>query len=714
MPFINVTVCGFIDDHRILLAGHKQNTTGQAHYSFDIRSEQITPTNEFEFFPPRIPINRLETDIDGNQWLSTEIGLYLKKADNAEFQRIELPAKGDLSNQVTKVFNGMDNTTWLLTNDGLFTYHLPSNEARRHGFATSKDGETTSTSQFTSQDINSMYQDSSGIVWVGTWKGGFHKYNPVSGQIRSFDLDDGLPSMSIQGIIGDEERNVIWLSTFNGISRFQADSEEFTNYNISDGIHGLLYSDGSYFKWQNDLFIFGGSNGISFLNPSEVDQQSTAPLVHLAEILVNDQSIYSEINNGTIDLSHSQNNLLISYLGIHYDDPDGNQFAYRMIPADIAWREVGNNRSAFYYNLRPGQYHFQVKAANVNGLWSEEKELLAIHISPPWWKTVVAYIAYITVFFSFLYGLYKYQKKRLLDKELRAAHEKELEQAKEIEKAYHQLKTTQSQLIHSEKMASLGELTAGIAHEIQNPLNFVNNFSDVSGELIDEAVKELENDDPAEAKEILLDLKENLSKINHHGDRASSIVKGMLDHSRTSTGERISTDINTLCDEYLRLAFHGMRARDKSFNAKYEIDFADHLPKIRIVPQDIGRVILNLLNNAFQAASASSVQVSSTNSALPAGKRPRLPTVRIATRQHNDQILITVSDNGPGIPEDIRDKIFQPFFTTKPTGQGTGLGLSLSYDIIKAHGGNILVATDTQVGTEFTVELPTHANKINT
>ncbi|MCB9317632.1 MAG: GHKL domain-containing protein [Lewinellaceae bacterium] len=257
----------------------------------------------------------------------------------------------------------------------------------------------------------------------------------------------------------------------------------------------------------------------------------------------------------------------------------------------------------------------------------------------------------------------------------------------------HELKATQSQLIQSEKMASLGELTAGIAHEIQNPLNFVNNFSEVNTELLEELLsertKEKDERDETVESDLLQDIRENELKINLHGKRADAIVKSMLQHSRTSSAEKELTDINALCDEYLRLSYHGMRARDKSFNADFKTDFDESLPKIKVIPQDIGRVVLNIFNNAFQAI-----------------QDVENPTVSVSTKLLDNRIEIRITDNGPGIPENIRDKIFQPFFTTKPTGQGTGLGLSLSYDIVKAHGGSIGVKSHEGKGSVFTIQLP--------
>jgi signal transduction histidine kinase len=245
-------------------------------------------------------------------------------------------------------------------------------------------------------------------------------------------------------------------------------------------------------------------------------------------------------------------------------------------------------------------------------------------------------------------------------------------------------------------MASLGELTAGIAHEIQNPLNFVNNFSDVNSELLEELKIEAEKGNLGGVKAIASDLVSNEQKINHHGKRADAIVKGMLQHSRTGSGAKEPSDINRLADEYVRLAYQGFRARDKSFNATFSTEFDNGLDKVNIIPQEIGRVILNLINNAFYAVNERAKQ----------GVPGYEPTVIVGTRRLQNRIEISVKDNGNGISPSIKDKIFQPFFTTKPAGQGTGLGLSLSYDIVKAHGGELKVETKEGEGSEFIIRLP--------
>jgi len=292
-------------------------------------------------------------------------------------------------------------------------------------------------------------------------------------------------------------------------------------------------------------------------------------------------------------------------------------------------------------------------------------------------------IASLIVFFLIAFILYRNNRQKQKDK-------------LKIEKAYQELKLTQAQLIQSEKMASLGELTAGIAHEIQNPLNFVNNFSELNSELLMELKDEINKGDVDAISAIAEDIIVNEQKINHHGKRADAIVKGMLQHSRSSSGVKLPTDINGLADEYLRLAYHGLRGKDNALSIAMKTDFDPSIGKINIIPQDIGRVLLNLYNNAFYA-------VAERQKKEGTGYEP---AIFLRTGRSGNQLIISVSDNGNGIPQKVVDKIFQPFFTTKPTGQGTGLGLSLSYDIIKVHGGEIRVETIEGQGSEFIIQLP--------
>ncbi len=332
-------------------------------------------------------------------------------------------------------------------------------------------------------------------------------------------------------------------------------------------------------------------------------------------------------------------------------------------------------------------YNEQVRAANLEKGRIETENKIRTY----------AFLSAIAVFILIALLLYRNNRHRKRTNELLQKQKEKIEEQKnDVEKAFAELKSTQAQLIQSEKMASLGELTAGIAHEIQNPLNFVNNFSEVNKELLSEMNEEIEKGNLDEVKAIAKDAIDNEQKINHHGKRADAIVKNMLQHSRASSGKKEPIDINALADEYLRLSYHGLRAKDKDFNVEMRTDFDKSIGTINIIPQDIGRVLLNLYNNAFYAVDEKKKQVGDNYE----------PTISVGTKKINDKIEIRVADNGNGIPQKVVDKIFQPFFTTKPTGEGTGLGLSLSYDIVKAHGGELKVETKEGEGSEFIIQIP--------
>jgi signal transduction histidine kinase/ligand-binding sensor domain-containing protein len=696
------TTIGEFSDEEILIQTNKE------HLLFNVNTKTYKKT----ILDPKLNklyIFNLKTDSRDNQWYCTAKGAFLKIKNKKTLQHIDLkklPGSNITSNLVNTIYESSKYGIWLLTDNGLFLYNYATAKVERYGFDQKK-GDVLK-----SQDINSLYIDNEGILWVGTWNGGLHKYNIKTGKIKYYTIKDGLPSMGIQGILPDEKNKALWISTFEGMSRFSITENQFNNFSMEEGIQGRLFADGSCLKTSSGLMLFGGQNGITVFDPNDITKNSTPPKVFITDFKIGDISLFT--NNDSLKkntankkenivLKFNQNNISINYIGIHYANPANNKFAYKLENYDNSWREVGTVRTAFYYNLPPGDYTFRVKAANSNGVWNETGASIHFSITPPWWRTWWAYAIYGLLFIVVLFSIDRFQRKRFLEKQRVMAKEIELAQAKEIEKAYHKLKETQSQLIQSEKMASLGELTAGIAHEIQNPLNFINNFSEVSNELIDEMNDEIEKGDFAEAKSIAADIKLNLEKINHHGKRADGIVKGMLQHSRSSNGIKEPTDINKLADEYLRLAYHGLRAKDKSFNATMKTDYDESIGTINIISQDMGRVILNLITNAFYV-----VDEKKKSPLTPEGGTESVyePTVLVSTKKVGDTVQVSVKDNGNGIPQRVLDKIFQPFFTTKPTGQGTGLGLSLSYDIVKAHGGELIVETKEGEGAEFIIHLP--------
>jgi signal transduction histidine kinase/ligand-binding sensor domain-containing protein len=706
--------------------GITEKSPGEIYFSANNGFFQFTyPDNQFkrislQGIPPSALVLHFINDTQGYQWAFTNQGIYRKRTSEVAYQKLIIDFEPGDENRIKSTMRALESNKyglWILTNDMLFLYDYKTNRISRMGNDKSK-GDILGT-----QDINSLYEDPSGLVWVGTWQGGLSRYDVGSGKIKTYTINDGLPSMSIQSIIADEKNQSLWLSTFEGLSRFDIATEKFYNYSIDEGIQGQLFADGSFLKTKDGHFIFGGSNGFTIFKPDNLKKNSIPPKVFLTDLKLFNKSVLPGENSilskpiyetKMITLEHDQNNISLEFIALHFSNPLKNKYSYKLENYDNDWREIANFQVAFYPNLPPGEYHFKVKAANNNGVWNEEGATLKILINKPWWNTAWAYGLYGVLLIMGMIGADRYFRYRVVQKERERARVRELEQAREIEKAYTELKATQAQLIQSEKMASLGELTAGIAHEIQNPLNFVNNFSEINSELIEELKAESEKpkadrNDKLEV-ELLNDIAENEKKIVHHGKRADAIVKGMLQHSRSSTGQKEPTDINALCDEYLRLSYHGYRAKDKSFNSRFETDFDPSLPKINVIQQDIGRVVLNLINNAFYAINekvkSETSDVKHELSHVSPLTSHYLPLVTVSTKKLDDKIEVSVKDNGSGIPQKVLDKIFQPFFTTKPTGQGTGLGLSMSYDIVKAHGGELKVETKEGEGSEFIFTLP--------
>jgi len=559
-------------------------------------------------------------------------------------------------------------------------------------------------------EIRSLYQDSAGQVWVAA-NDGLYAYNASSDIFTRF-IDPSSPRgiENVRSVIEDNDRN-LWIGTDDGIVKLNVQRNETTLFGKNYNVESL--TNGSAYKNKDGKLYFGTSTGYYFFDPRQLKSSSKSPQVILSAFRIADKLVKPGNNSpitaslfttSEIRLPYYQNVFSIDFIAIDYTNPQDNRYLFMLENYDKTWHQAGSDRRASFYNVPPGKYIFKVKAANSDGLWTEKD--LSIVITPPWWRTWWAYCIYGLLFILAAYGFHRFQQEKVIRAERERSRTKELVQAKEIEKAYNELKTTQAQLVQSEKMASLGELTAGIAHEIQNPLNFVNNFSEVNSELIEElktclSGRQVKNEkleiDDKEINALLSDIYQNNDKISIHGKRADAIVKGMLQHSRMSTGQKEMTDINAFVDEYLRLAYHGLRAKDKSFNTVViKTDFDSSIGKINIVPQDISRVILNLINNAFYA-------VNEKASLRPANYEP---LVAVGTKKLKDQVTITVKDNGNGIPQRNLEKIFQPFFTTKPAGQGTGLGLSLAYDIVKAHGGEIKVETREGEGSEFLIILP--------
>ncbi|MCF1751641.1 sensor histidine kinase [Mariniradius sediminis] len=664
----------------------------------------------------------------------TEIPLYGIALFNLSDEKVS----GNLSGLLTKdsdeaVVSGSSVTAiehgteyvWIGTNpDGLNRYDSKTKTFRYYLH------DPENPNSLSNNTITGLLEDKNGILWITT-NVGLNKFDPKTETFTRYTDEDGLPTNLTEAIVAGENGEM-WISTQNGLSQMVTNEAlgkiTFINYNSEDGLGGDTFLSLAGVRTPDGRFYFGGDHGLtSFGN---ITANNTPPSLILSSFLVSNKSIYdmrdeSDLQTDLaqleqITLKHDQNALSFEFAALHFANPKKNQLAHMLEGFDADW--IYDNRNfASYTNLEPGEYTFKIRGSNADGIWNEEGKSIRIEILPPWWRTWWAYFGYGLVLVLGVFSVDRFQRKRLLQKEREHARDQELKHAKEIEVAYENLKAAQNQLVQQEKLASLGQLTAGIAHEIKNPLNFVNNFSDLSEELIEELEEALSKGDTKEANQIAADIKLNLQKIHEHGSRADRIVKSMLLHSRGSDGKKEPTDLNQLLREYTNLAFHGMRAGKNPINVDIQFDLDESLKPIPLIGEDFSRLVVNLANNAFDAMreKLSKTQNLPTGQpgarhkmqeALPThagenGKPEYLPTLRVSTKLRDGKIEIVFEDNGPGIPEEIKDKILQPFFTTKKGTEGTGLGLSITNDIIKAHGGTLDIDSEANKYSRFKITL---------
>jgi ligand-binding sensor domain-containing protein/signal transduction histidine kinase len=675
-------------------------------------------------------------DRSGNLWFGTGGGV--DKYDGKTFTRFT-KRQGLLNNFVFAILEDKKGNLWFGTDSGVSRY----------------DGRTFTNFMtdggFPNKLVSSILEDRDGSIWFSTFGGGVCKYDGKT--FTYFTEKEGLSNNVVCSMLEDKKGH-LWFGTNFGLNKLEKEklyplnknivqTRESTNafpipdnsnsqtvlfksYTYEEGFSGIGVNPGKNIFEDKDGTVWIGANQMLTAFHQENETKDTlAPNLQLTGLEVFDQKIpwlnlenkqdsVIVLGNGIklknfdfsgvskwygipedLRLEYNNNNLTFQVVGITLNSPKKVRYQYILEGLDKNWSALTSRTEAPYGNLPFGNYVFKVRAMNGEGYWSKELSY-PFTIRPPWWHTWWAYGLYTLLILAMLLMVYRYQKKRIIRIEQQKAQKKELEHAREIEKAYTKLQETQAQLIQSEKMASLGELTAAIAHEIQNPLNFVNNFSELNTDLIDEMKSELKGGNDNEAILLANSIKENELKINHHGKRADAIVKGMLLHSRTNSGVKEPVEINGLVDEYVRLAYHGMRAKDKEFNVTINTHFDKNIERLNVVPQDVGRVILNLMNNAFYSVSEKKKKNGNNYE----------PEVLVSTKKTDGKIEIVVKDNGIGVPQKVRDKIFQPFFTTKPAGHGTGLGLSLSYDIVKAHGGEIKVESTEGEYSEFVINLP--------
>lgn len=719
------------------------NTQQEKYWSHDSKNKTSLSDDQVVAIRP---------DVNGNLWLATHLGgldRFDPKTEIFTHYKYDEKNPESLVHDTTHcLFFDNQKMLWIGTHKGLSRMDIKTGLCTNYTY-NSKDSLTLSNGQ-----TYGFVQEKNAMIWIAT-DGGISRFDSKSGKFHRYLKDNPIKAVCIDtdGIIwaggdngfyyfdskknnfinysnpmfrnditrvlaiAEDDKKNLWINTASTLIRVNAKRDELKVYTSLNGIlpcNDCMWRES--YKTKDGRLFMGSDIGYYSFDPDEMNETSTAPLLHLI-LSIGNKAIYTGLGsamspplweNEKIILNYNQNTFSFDFNAFDFKTPGNIKYLCLLENYDKAWLDIGTGHKVTFFNIPPGKYIFRVKAINSEGT-ATEKSIIVI-INPPWWRSWWAFCIYGLIVAASVMIAFRYQKHRIVQAERLRTQKRELEHAKEIEKAYTELKATQTQLIQSEKMASLGELTAGIAHEIQNPLNFINNFSEVNKELLLEMKDEMNKGNLENANTLVNDVIGNEEKINHHGKRADAIVKGMLQHSRKSTGIKEPTDINQLADEYFRLSYHGMRAKDKTFHATMKTDFDTSIEKINVIPQDLGRAILNLINNAFYAVS----EKKSSFAHLPNDALAKLgsmddkyePTVSISTKKIGNKILISVKDNGNGIPLKVLDKIFQPFFTTKPTGQGTGLGLSLSYDIVKAHGGELKVQTKEADGSEFIIQLP--------
>jgi signal transduction histidine kinase/ligand-binding sensor domain-containing protein len=568
--------------------------------------------------------------------------------------------------------------------------------------------------------LNHLMTDSRGKVWVSK-SNGLVRFDPETNHATFYNAQDGLQHLYVLGTLEDN-LGMIWISTEYRISRLNPVTGSIRNFGRNDGLRPARMNAHSFYKRVNGELMFGGVGGLSYFNPEDIRESEEPPLISLVRLEYGDVTVNltgALAAQASVDIDWGTNSVSLEFVSVNFRNPGETTYSYKLEGFHNDWVDAGTRRFTQFSNLPPKNYTFHVKAVNADGLTSAQAASVSFTVLPPWWRTWWAYGFYLMLLIAGIITVDRIQRRRVQQKERERAREKELAQAKEIEKAYQNLevahenlKSAQDQLVQQEKLASLGQLTAGIAHEIKNPLNFVNNFSEVSSELIDEVFEELEKLDDSDAKAeiiaILNDVKGNLIKVHEHGTRADGIVKSMLQHSRGGSGKMEPTDLNTLIKEYTNLAFHGMRAGKNPINVTIDLQLDEEIKTVPLVEEDFSRALLNICNNAFDAM-RDKVKITSdkdlTGFQNLSGLLDYQPKLTIRTKSDKDRVAIEVEDNGPGIPEAIKDKILQPFFTTKKGTEGTGLGLSITNDIIKAHGGSLDIESSAK-GSIFKIYIP--------
>lgn len=541
--------------------------------------------------------------------------------------------------------------------------------------------------------------DEPGVFWMSTMDG-LYRADLQTGDARLYPQSESNLPLALRTMEFDDSGNLWFASPQGEFGVFDPRTGEVTQYYGEQGVRIVSFIQSG--RTRSGELLFTGVGGYLRFDPEDLLRNASVPEVMVTELRAGETPV-ERSGTENVELSHDRNSLYFDYVGLHFADPARNTYRYTLEGFEDGWNDVGTQRSAVYPRVPPGSYTFRVRAANSDGVWNDRGAALSFTILPPWWRTTWAYALYGILIIGAAFGVDRVQRRRVVARERERVRDRELEQAREIERAYTELKAAQAQLIQQEKLASLGALTAGIAHEIKNPLNFVNNFAELNTELADELCETLAEHPAAfsSVADLLADVKMNAAKIEEHGKRADEIVRSMLEHSRGTKGERRAVELNMLIEEYVNLAYHGKRAQMANFNVEIERDYGGAVGSVEIVPQEIGRVLINLLGNAFDAVHERATQTNGRDS------EAYVPTVSVSTRRSGTGVEVRITDNGLGIPAAVRERVFEPFFTTKPAGAGTGLGLSMSYDIVTTgHGGSLAIESTEGEGSVLITTLP--------
>jgi ligand-binding sensor domain-containing protein/signal transduction histidine kinase len=645
-------------------------------------------------------IQALLVDKDGTLWIGSLFGI--TKYSNGKFTVVYR----DNNTVIFSMFQTADGNIWAggfnslgFVNDGKYTASPLPDSLFGNG-------------------IFAINQDSAGTIWIGTAGNGIVRMK--DGKFASISPRNGLFDYNSYCLLEDDYGN-LWTDCNKGIYRVsikelndfcdgKIPSVTCTVYGTGDGMKNRECNGGvtpNAWRMHDGRLAFSTVGGLATIYPADIKLNMVPPPVVIEQMIVDQNHADPALSN---TFPPGTEKFEFTYAGISFLGGEKVRFKYKLEPFEKDWVDAGHRHEAFYTHIPPGNYSFKVIAANNDGVWNEVGATTAFTLKPFFYQSTWFLAMCVVGFVGVGPGIYFMRIRNLKRREqdltrIVDARTADLQKEKEnVEKALKDLKDAQHQLVLSEKMASLGQLTAGIAHEIKNPLNFVNNFSALSDELMQELQEEFDKkkdafdeNTRANIEEIMQSLRQNVTKINEHGKRADSIVRGMLLHSRGKTGERQLTDLNALLLEYTNLAYHGMRAQDSSFNVKIETHLDDAVGKVNIVPQDLSRVFLNIINNGCYSA----------NDKKKHAPNGFAPTITVSSKNLGDKFEVRIRDNGNGVPQSVMDKIFNPFFTTKPAGAGTGLGLSLSYDIVtQEHKGEIRVDTKEGEFAEFIITIP--------